>query len=382
MSVEEFSTKMKSIQIAALEFLEDESFAEKKYENLVNLISALKIINDKHEFEALLHLISSLASNHQRVCNFISKIEQLLALFKTDISQYFTNSEIFEIFKGNKRILLFLIEEKMMIIDEYIFSRITGNLYDDNKYCEYFLPEIKPFLTTEMIKKYKNMNRSLQNDKFVEELKKEVDEDFYEKRKEGENDDSLCKLIRLNEIKEFVKFVEQRNLSLKMAVKKSIFETNQLLAKKGKIKLIEYAAFFGSNDIIKYMVMNEVELTSSMWIYAIHSRNAELIKYLEDNHVSPPEKIINSILKESIKCHHNEIAKYIIDNLIKEEDLQNDNLYQYAVEYNNYYFFPENMKSEKMFHDSCQFGYFTLVKLYLEVENIDVNIKSIKISNI
>ncbi|KAK8847105.1 hypothetical protein M9Y10_019685 [Tritrichomonas musculus] len=382
MSIEDFSTKMKSIQIATLEFLEDESVAEKKYENLVNLISALKIINDKHEFEALLHLISSIASNHQRVCNFISKIEQLLALFKKDISQYFTNSEIFEIFKGNKRILLFLIEEKMMKIDEYIFSRITGNLYDDNKYCEYFLPEIKPFLTTEMIKKYKNMNRSLQNDKFVEELKKEVDEDFYEKRKEGENDDSLCKLIRLNEIKEFVKFVEQRNLSLKMAVKKSIFETNQLLAKKGKIKLIEYAAFFGSNDIIKYMVMNEVELTSNMWIYAIHSGNAELIKYLEDNHVSPPEKIINSILKESIKCHHNEIAKYIIDNLIKEEDLQNDNLYEYAVEYNNYCFFPENMKSEKMFLDSCQFGYFTFVKLYLEVENIDVNIKSIKISNI
>lgn len=38
MSVEEFSKKMKSIQSAILEFLEDESVEVNKYENIVNLI--------------------------------------------------------------------------------------------------------------------------------------------------------------------------------------------------------------------------------------------------------------------------------------------------------------------------------------------------------
>ena len=64
--------------------------------------------------------------------------------------------------------------------------------------------------------------------------------------------------------------------------------------------MIEYASFYGSMDIIRFMRVNgNVELTSNMWIYAIHSRNAELIKYLEDNHVSPPDNKYERILEES-----------------------------------------------------------------------------------
>ena len=36
--------------------------------------------------------------------------------------------------------------------------------------------------------------------------------------------------------------------------------------------------------------MNDVELTSLLWFYAIHSNNAELIHILEDNHVKPIEE--------------------------------------------------------------------------------------------
>ena len=136
----------------------------------------------------------------------------------------------------------------------------------------------------------------------------------------------------------------------------------------------------------------EVELTSSMWIYAIHSCNSELIRYLEDNHVSPPENkygfILGEspfddyeiILKESIKCHHNDVSKYIIEYLMKEEDLQKDiennyydNLYQYAVEFHNYCFFPTDMKYKNMFHYLCEFDYYTLVTLYLTELTIDIN---------
>ena len=49
-------------------------------------------------------------------------------------------------------------------------------------------------------------------------------------------------------------------------------------------------------------INGDVELTPSMWLYAIHSQNAELIKYLEDNHISPPKNDYLPILKESIKC--------------------------------------------------------------------------------
>ena len=88
------------------------------------------------------------------------------------------------------------------------------------------------------------------------------------------------------------------------------------------------------------------------------------------------------ILKESIKCHYNEISNYIIDNLMTEKDLQNnikndydDNLYRYAVEFHNYCFFPTNMKYKNMLHYLCELDYYTLVELYLSEFTIDINSK-------
>ena len=251
MSSEKFVEKMKNIQSILLEFLEDESDADDKYENFVDLVSTHKIINDHYEFKALLQLTSIIGNDYHRIPNFISKVERVLRHFKQDLQKYFSNSEIFQIFKVNKRMLLFLLEEKMMIIDEYIFSIITSSEYVEKNYCEYFQPEIKPFVTEENIEKYGSKNKSLKDPEFIERMNKEVESDFYEKRREGANDDSLCELIRNNEIIEFIKFTEQINLSLEIEIKKSIFETNQLLTYDSTISLIEYASFYGSNDIIK-----------------------------------------------------------------------------------------------------------------------------------
>ncbi|KAK8840889.1 hypothetical protein M9Y10_027720 [Tritrichomonas musculus] len=389
MSIEELTEKMKSVQSALLDFLDDECSSEENYENFVNITANQKVIEDRHELKLLLRLINNIGSNHRRSSNFTNKIDQILHHFKKEIQNFFSNSEIFEVFKDNKRILLFLIEEKMMIIDEYVVSRMTSDEYVRKNYDEYFAPEIKPFLTKEFIQKFRSENSNLRKEEFIDKIKKEVPEEFYIKRKEGENENYLCELIRTNQVKEFGVYVNRNNISLESYIKKSIFETNPLLIDESKIRLIEYASFFGSIDIVRYMQINgNIELTSSMWIYAIHSRNAELIRYLEDSHVTPPEDDYETILKESIKCHHNDVAKYIIDYLIKEEDLQNDieskyhnNLYRYAVEYYNYCFFPTNMKYKNMFFYLCEFDYYTLVNLYLSEGNIDINAK-IKTANI
>ena len=47
MTVERFVDKMKSIQNALLEFLEDESNAEDKYEEFFNLTTTHKIIKER-----------------------------------------------------------------------------------------------------------------------------------------------------------------------------------------------------------------------------------------------------------------------------------------------------------------------------------------------
>ena len=54
--------------------------------------------------------------------------------------------------------------------------------------------------------------------------------------------------------------------------------------------LIEYSTFFGSIQIIQYLKYNKVPLTNSLWLYAIHSNNTEVIHFLEENEIKPEKK--------------------------------------------------------------------------------------------
>ena len=228
MNIKGLIENMKLIQCALLKFVEDEANTEENYDNFLKIIADQKIIEDRYKLKSLLQLINSIGNNHQRVYNFIDKIEQILIHIKKSIISFFTNSEIFKLFEENKRILLSLIQEKIIIIDEYIVSEITKNYNFKKKYPEYFAPEIRPFLTDEFINKYKNQNMNLKNIKIIHELKKEVSKEFYEKRKKGENDNYLCELIRLNDAKKFSIYVIKNYISLQSDIKESIFETNSI----------------------------------------------------------------------------------------------------------------------------------------------------------
>ncbi|KAK8870314.1 hypothetical protein M9Y10_008192 [Tritrichomonas musculus] len=387
MSLKEEIEKMKRVQNFLLEYVKDDLNAEENYENFIKIIKDYKINADQNEFKLILRLINTIGNNHQRANNFTSKIERILLFFEYDILKHFRNFEIFQLFWNNKRILLFLLQEKILKIDEYIASLITSDDYIKLNYAEYFSPEIKEFLTDEFIQKHCDKNTKLKDENFIKKIKKEKNDKFYEKRKEGENDNFLCYLIRTNNAKEYGIYMNRQNMSFDISIEESIFETNQFLIEQNKISLNEYAAFFGSLEIIKYNEINEgIKATSSMWNYAIHSRNAELIQYLEDKKVSPSSSDrFETILKESIKCHHNDVSTYIINNLIEEEDLNysiknnfNDNLYYSAVRYDNYCFFPENIKYKNMLFYACMFDYFKIVKLYLEQGIVDINHENIK----
>ena len=307
-------------------------------------------------------MINKISDNHQRVFNFIEKIERILKLLKADINKYFTNLEKFELFEGNKRILLFLIEEKIITIDETIFSRLASEENKAMKYIEYFGPEIKEILTEEFVTTYFNKHEELKKEEIVKRIPEEIGEEFYAKRKIGENDNKLCELIRQKKATDFIVYVNLNNIRLQCYVEESIFETNSFLITDEndksikKVKLIEYAAFFESNESINYMKMNKVELIPSLWLYTVHSSNAELIKDLEDNHVLPPDNDYEQVLKESIKCHHKDVVNYIIDNLINEEELNNNiendyygNLYEYCFKYYNFCFLPDVVKTTNLF---------------------------------
>ncbi|KAK8880996.1 hypothetical protein M9Y10_003705 [Tritrichomonas musculus] len=383
MSIEDFVTKMKKIQNDLLEFLEDESDAEGSYINLLKDICALKLNNSKDEFQSVMQLINQISNDHHRTPNFITKIEQILRDLKKDIGIYFSNSEIYKLFEDNKRIILFFIQEKIIIVDEYIASQIINHENKYHRYPEFFAPEIKSFITEEFIDKYGKERLKIKKDDLIKKIMIDIPIDFNEKRQEGESDDYLCKIIRLDKIEEFVAYATKTNLNFSSKIHISIFETNSKLMPQYKdVQIIEYAAFFGSLKILKYMYMNGAKFKESIWEYAIHSQNAEFIRFLEENKVSPLNNNFKFPLIHSIRCHHNDISNYIIENLIPEEKMKEDiennyyNIYLYCVEFHNYYFFPENLDYKNMFFYLCIYNNCTLVKLYLQNKNIDINARN------
>lgn len=79
---------------------------------------------------------------------------------------------------------------------------------------------------------------------------------------------------------------------------------------------MEYPFYFGSIQIIKYLRINGIELDSNLWEFAIHSNNPEIIHFLEENHI---ERDKNELFKVSIKCHHNYIANYFLNNFLNDD---------------------------------------------------------------
>ena len=64
-----------------------------------------------------------ISNNYHRKINFFEKITRILKLFKENIINYFSNSEIFNIFKENRILLLYLINEGILIFDNNIFIK-------------------------------------------------------------------------------------------------------------------------------------------------------------------------------------------------------------------------------------------------------------------
>ena len=333
MSSHGYLDMMKDIHKIILNFLEDEAKTEENFLILEEKINNSKISDSQYDILSLLHLISKIWNNFHHAPNFFSKMERILLIFKEDIKKYFLNSDIFNIFKSNKRILLFLIEQQIIVFDEYIVKKITTTeKYIEAKYPHYFLPEIQPFINEKWFPKFDPENWKLKKNKWVEDIKKELPENFYEKRMEGENDSKISELIRKDMVKEFIAYINVK-------IQPSIYETNSFSLKRpknkkskmnlfsiqnnkedGKFSLIEYAVFFGAIQIFNYLRLEGVELTSSLWPLAIHGQNAEIIHFLEDNHVEFKDNSCKQVFYESLKCHHIGIANYFINNFLQDDE--------------------------------------------------------------
>lgn len=370
--------KIKNINVDLLQFLDNDDSSNQDFQNLIKSIYDLNIKESKEEFYIILNLFSKISSNHYRSKCFFSKIESIIKVFKNDIKLVFTNSEIFDIFKYNRRILLFLFEEKILIPDEqialYIQTKYPACVDPDYLYGSYFYPEFQSYFKNHYIP-----NQYINNSS-----------EFYINRRNGENNKYICQLIQKDLVKEFIMFINQSQCPIfEVKIEPLVYETNDFLLNKTP-NLMEYAAFYGSIQIFNYLLMNGFELSGSLWPFAIHSNNAEIIRILEENHIQPNEKSYNKCIKESIKCHYNDIADYILENY---ENIEQDEILFEAIESYNFIkiydiinsdsfdlfdwsIFDEktSLNETSIFHSFCKHGYYTIVEFLVKYAKIDINI--------
>lgn len=386
MSVQEYLKEMREIQEKLLDYLDNEG----DFQNLIDKFDEINIRSDQHKLKTLFYLLLKISNNHHRTSNLFDKIEQILQLFKDEMTKYFSNSDIFNIFKSNKKLLLFLIENNIMTVDEYIARKIIDFKYQKQKYPQYFMPEIKPYVNEKWFPKYNNIKHQeikyeeeeeeyvQEENPWVEKIMMEIPEDFYEKRKKGEDEKYICQLIKNDNINEFVIYTNKNCISLDSFIPISIFETNPYLAKQGEILIIEYAAFFGANQIFNYLRFNGVELDSHLWFPAIYGKNATIIHILEENQIFVTDDIFLLCLQESIKCHHNDIFDYIQNNYSTNEIDDSEYILAFGLKYYNF----SIILSEKCdlinisaFANFCAYDYYILVKNFLK--EIDDNVNNI-----
>ena len=360
--IQRFAEKMKNIEEKLIDYIDQKEDQEIKYQILTDYLTDIYIHKNKEDLKLFFHLIVQMSNHYFRCKDFFVKINKILTEFQTYMVQYFSNYEIFNIFKSNMKILLYLFESKIILPDQAILSIICSNKYKEKKYPKFFFQEIK----------------SLVNEQLYQEYCFEEDLDIFEiKREIGENDSLICEFIRKDSVVDFISYVNSTNYSLNNNIDESIFETNDFLINKTP-SLIEYATFYGSIQIFRYLINNNVKMTPSLWLFAIHGRNPDIIHLLEENHVKPNDDSFKECLIESIKCHHNELTNYIENNLltVNKEHL---NIFSKCLKYYNFMDF--SMISTDNYNDlllySIKYDFIPFVELFNKTFKLNPNTKII-----
>ncbi|KAK8870628.1 hypothetical protein M9Y10_008515 [Tritrichomonas musculus] len=367
MEIQNYIDQKKIIYTTLLDYIKDQNSMKENLEEILQNFEKANFFEKRSEFFSFLRLISKISKNHNRVQNFNEKIDNIFLFIHNKLKREFSNKGIFNIFKRNKRILLYLIENQIIEIDEFVLNDLLGQI--ERQYHFYFYPEIKELLS-------ENDRKEIEDEipyNYEEDFEK-----FKENRRRGENENYLCTLIRSDLVSEFIQYVNCNKISLYIIIKPSMFETNSFLMDK-ETTLIEYAAFFGAIQIFRFLKYNQVNVEPSIWQYAIHSNNPELIHYLEEIEISPKDESYEECLFESIKCHHNDFAYYFLNNKVDQSSTScNETIISSCFRYFNYLFFQSDFNDNSMFYYLCQYGYVILIGIILTIHKNDYALKDSK----
>lgn len=366
MEIEAIIIKKRNIQSLVLTFIENDDDDE-NFQAFTKFIEDNNISKNKEDLKDLLYMILMISNDHHRENNFFGKIMQILKYLLPSIKIHFTDFEFFKIYQSNNIIIINLIHNKMIVLernmlDSMLSYQMIKSFENQSNYFGNGESQQDPYqlLLQYYYSQFNNDTEGQENiisqinDIFNIDL-----ETFQSLCQQGENDNYICKLIRQDLLNEFISYINEKKFDLNSKVPFSLFESNDIL-RYFQPTLIDYSAFYGSIKIFKYLKMNRVNIEPPLMIFAVHSLNSEMIHLVEDNReeyesATIPDKNTFKItfgfkrsntydpidpFCESIKCHHNDLANYFEQTLLKA----NSEKVQKAISVSfNYEFLPTDL---------------------------------------
>lgn len=268
-------------------------FAEKINEcneiELLDFFNTLEFNND-NTFYCILQMIAHFTK--QRPISF-NKMTKFLLNISDEMKTKFSEEQISNAFKMSSQALLdFLYDQKI------VSKRMTEESTEDNQiYTSFYIQNLEAYFDDE-------------NE--IEQEKEEKPND----EKDGYN--SIRKVIQNDDIDSFQNFISRTNENINSNLQKSSQILNTF--EKQCQKYIEYAAFFGSLHIFKFLWLNNAVVTENLFPLSIFGGDMEIIHLIESKIISDSnysqkiESIMNKAATAAVFCFRHELLEYLCDN--------------------------------------------------------------------
>ncbi|OHS94348.1 hypothetical protein TRFO_11210 [Tritrichomonas foetus] len=221
-----------------------------------------------------------------------------------------------------------------------------------------------------------NSDFSIFNEKEIYQIMKES----FPPRTVKKPDFRLITIIINDDLDSFQDLVSKEDLNIDSQIYLGKLDT---IFKK-ECFLIEYAAFYGSIKIVKYLILQGAKLPKKLMEYAVLGNNNEIIHIVEQK---IQEKIDQTVLLEAIRYHQNELAHYLIENY--DIHLNIDSLISSIKSFNIEFFekslncITENdinnigINKKTCIYLACKTGQLYILRFLEKIDGIDIN-KSVK----
>ncbi|OHT05692.1 hypothetical protein TRFO_05836 [Tritrichomonas foetus] len=289
----------------------------RSFDKFFQIFTDNNIVSNYEIYLAVLSILNRIAFLSASDLTIYEKIESILLRLKNDfqLTSVFHQRTLFDTFYSSAEIILFFYEQN--IIDLLY-------IYQDNVFFKglFFFPEL--YKNYHNYRKYINANK-LENQ--MKEFKSNID-DFEHIRRTGLSNVKLYRLIQEDKLNEFIDFVNLENIDLSAKVNFSIFD--QHFIRNEEMTLIDYAMYFNSINIFKYLFIQKVSISEQSMEFALKGGNFEIIHIVEEElHYEYSSSDLNYTIDKNI-------SEYIVSMIPSDQEVYNEDLLKECIDDNNF----------------------------------------------